>query len=253
MDFDDLDDEAQDNVVSIGPSDEERRKRQEVLKQRSGDALKEKWRDEDRQELETAIAQNAPPVIVEKKCQVCTSEYRLWIERQLMMGRSYQSIANSIPEGPSRKSISNHYREHMALDQAAVRALLEEEADLVNQNYQEGVKGAITQRGMLEVLIRKGYQDMLDSITTIEPKDYAQFIKIFNEMNEGSGTAAVEEARLVISVFKEAIQNVLIKGDIIERSVGMQLLQAINDEVITLREEQEVQQEFERNLLPPGS
>jgi hypothetical protein len=55
---------------------------------------------------------------------------------------------------------------------------------------------------------------------------------------------------LAISIFKEAIQNVLIKGDIVDRSVGMELLQGINDEVMTIRESQEIDKSLDSHLLP---
>lgn len=250
--FADLEDEALNPDEIITP--EERRKRQEIIKARSGEGLKDKWRDGDRSKLDKAMARNAPPVIVEPKCQVCTSEFRLWIERQLVMARSYQAIANSIPGGPSRRSISNHFREHMALDQAAVRALLEEHADLINQNYEEGVRGAITHRGMLDVMSRKAFQDAMDNVTTIEPKDLVQMVKLLAEMNEGSGDAAMEEAKAAVSIFKEAIQNILLKGegDLVTREAGKIILQGIVDEIVRLKTELALESQLDRHLMPPG-
>ena len=131
-----------------------------------------------------------------------------------------------------------------------MRLVLNEEADLMGQNYQEGIRGAFTMRGALDVMIRKAYQDAIDNLTTIEPKDIIQMMKLHAEMNEGSGAAAEEEAKLVIGIFKEAIQNVLIKGDIISRDLGMELLQAVSDEVTVLRTEQEFEKQVEKNLLP---
>lgn len=254
-DWDDMDDEEQrkgedSNIIHMpGVSDEERKKRMEIERQRSGDAVKEKWRSEDRKAIADAEALIAPPVIKEPRCHVCTSDYRLYIERQLLKGRSYRAIEQSVPNGPSRKSISEHYKKHMDLDSAAIRAILEEEASAIGQNFEEGVRGAVTMRGMLAVLIQKGYDDAMAGITTVEPKDLIQMAKLANDLNEGSGTAAVEEARLAISIFKEALQNVLIKGDIVDRSVGMELLQAFSDEANRIREEQEIESGVER-LLP---
>jgi hypothetical protein len=246
-------DEQESNVVNLpGVSDEERKKRQQVLKQRSGDALKDKWRGEDRKDLDEAAAMTAPPVVVEKRCHVCQSDHRLYIERQLLKGRSYRAIAQSVPDGPAARSIGAHYKNHMDLDSAAIRAILEDEASAIGQNFEEGVRGAITLRGMLAVLVQKGFEDALNGITTVEPKDLVQMAKLQNELNEGSGTAAVEEARLAINIFKEAIQNVLIKGDIVEREVGMQLLQGINDEVIMIRETQEIDASLDNHLLSDG-
>jgi hypothetical protein len=254
MNFDDLENEwleEADNLPAV-IEDEERKRRQDVLKQRSGEALTEKWRGEDRKKLETAMAAVAPPAIVKPRCHVCQSPHRLWIERMLVKGMAYKAISDQIPDGPDRRSISRHYKEDMALDQQAIRALLEEEADLLGQNYEEGVRGAITLRGMLDVLIRKGYEDAISGITTVEIKDISQMMKLYKEMNADTGNTAVEEARTAIEIFKGAIQNVLIKGDIIDRPLGMELLQAISDEVEVLRKEQDITQQVERQLLPPN-
>lgn len=263
-DFDDLEEEFLDGVsddefaetgkLIAGVSDEERKKRREVMDKRTGKDLERKWQQEDREALAEAESLAAPPVITVAQCQVCQSPHRVWIERKLMQGHSYQSIAASIPDGSvSRKSVANHWKNHMALDAAATRAMLEEEADLLGQNVEEGVRGAFTLRGSLEVLIRKAFQDAQDGVTTVEPRDLIQMVKLLNELNVNTGSTAVEEAKLAINIFKESIQNVLIKGDIIEREVGMRLLEAIQDEANRLREEQAADALLDRHLqLPPA-
>jgi hypothetical protein len=237
----------------LAVSDEEQRRRQAILKARGVDGQKEAWRQKDLEEIEKAEKLIAPPVIYEPRCATCQSEHRVYIERSLLRGHSYQSIANSIQNGPSRKSIANHYESHMRLADAAIRAELNAEAEALGQNIEEGFRGAITLRGMLGVMIRQGYESaIINKTTTIEPKDVVQMGNLYTKLNEESGTAATEEAKFVINVFKEAIQNVLVKGDLVERDLGIQILQAISDEVVILRQEQEVDKEFERNLLPSG-
>lgn len=233
-------------------NDEERKKRRAIMEKRSGQDLQRKWQQADRSALAEAEALNAPPVITNPKCDVCQSPHRLWIERQLVKGRAYKPISDSIPGGPSRKSISNHFRHHMALDQAAIRAELEEEANLLGQNLEEGVKGAFTLRGALSILVQKGYEDALSGITTVEPRDLIQMIRALNEMNTNAASTAVEEAKTSIGIFLAAIQNVLIKGDIIDRELGIQLVEAIVADVERLREDQQIETQIERQLLPPG-
>src|ERR1035437_6549017 len=234
-----------------GVSDEERKRRRGVMDQRSGEGLKKKWQQEDREALDVAAKQMAPPVITEPRCHVCQSDFRFWIERMLVKGLSYSSIARSLPEeSVDRKSISHHFSEHMRLEDASVRAQLEEEADLLQQNYEEGVRGAFTQRGALDVLIRKAFDDAMNNVTTVEPRDMIQMIKAYNEMDTNTGTTAREEAMTAIRIFMTAIQNVLIRGDLIERELGLQLMEGIGAEVENLRSEEEIETKMERYLLP---
>lgn len=199
----------------IGVAPEERQKRNRVLDKTTGQDLRRQWAQQDRSEIDAQERAIAPPITVEPRCRVCTSEYRVHIERQIIKGlASYQMIADEIPpdkEGRmiDRRSIKNHYLKHMPIEQQAQRALLEEEADLMRQNYEEGVKGALTDRGMLRVLVRKAYQDAMDNSTVVEPKDLIQMIKLQNEMEAKSSDSKTEELEISLRIFTMAIQNVV--------------------------------------------
>jgi hypothetical protein len=225
----------------LGVSDDERRARQAVKAKRAPDALEKKWAAEDHAELEVAERMMAPPVVVETRCHVCSgpfAEYRFYIERQLMKNRSYRAIALSIPADPktgkqlSHRSIANHVNGgHMPIDQAAIRAIMEDQADLLQQSYEDGVRGSFTTRGALDNLIRKGYQDAMDGITTIEPRDLVQLAKLHNDLNTDSGTVAMEEAKAVVRIYTDAIKEILQNGDIVDQEIALQIKNAIVFEV----------------------
>lgn len=150
-----------------------------------------------------------PPRIVEPRCHTCQSPYRDYIENMLVRGHSYLSIANSIPEGPDRRSISTHHKEHMAITAAAYRAILEEESSLEGQNYDTGVRGAITNRGVLELMIRKGFEDIMDDNTMVEPRDLIQIIKLKQEMDANHAQVQIETYKRQVDLFKQAILEVV--------------------------------------------
>lgn len=207
--------------IEIGVSDEERAKRRAVLDKTKGSDLEKKWAKEDREEIEKAEQQSGPPVIVEPRCAVCTAtpERRKWIEQQLIKAHGYLSIARQIaePNGDRsidswRKSIEGHAKKgHMPIDRSVIRAELEAEADLLKQDYNEGIKGALTLRGMLNVMVRKAYEDYVNGMTTMEPKDLVQMVKLMNEMNTSESTIKGEETEAALRIFVRAIQNVLPK------------------------------------------
>lgn len=159
--------------------------------------------------IEKATSGSLPPRIVEARCHTCQSEFRDYIERELIRGHSYLAISKSLGGSPDRRSISTHHKEHMAITQAAYRAILEEEASLEGQNFQEGVRGAITNRGILELMIRKGFDDIIDDNTMVEPKDLIQIIKLKTEMDAAYVTEQIETYKRQVEIFKQAILEVV--------------------------------------------
>lgn len=150
-----------------------------------------------------------PPRITESRCHTCNSPYRDYIERELIRGHSYLAIANSIPDGPDRRSISTHHKEHMAITAAAYRAILEEEASLEGQNFEEGIRGAVTNRGVLELMIRKGFDDIMDDNAMVEPRDLIQIIKLKQEMDANYTAVQIETYKRQVEIFKQAILEVV--------------------------------------------
>ncbi len=245
-------------MPEFGISDEDRAKQRQNLAKRSAAGQADKYAQDNRASLAEAEKQLAPPVINEPRCRVCQSEHRLWIERQLLKGRSNSAIAKSLPPDNmgrvvDRRSIANHVDKHMPLDEAVTRAILQEEADLIGQNWEEGVRGAFTMRGSIEVLIRKAYEDALSGVTTVEPRDLIQMVKLYNDMNENSGTSATEEAKTAIRLFMEAIRTVLTQSDLVEPDTGIEIMKEIQGEVQRLRQQDEIEKQIEQHLALPAT
>lgn len=241
-----MSDDDNDNVIPFGVSDKERKKQRAILDKTSGDDLRKKFAEDARADIEAGERNIFPPVVMEPRCHVCTSQWRQYIEYCIIKGYSDEYIANSVPpeEGkpkPSRKSVKGHYKEHMRIDQTVVRAELEEEADLLRQNVERGAKGALTNRGVLQVLVRKVYDDMLNNVVTAEPKDLIQTIKLLNEMETDTAVTKVEETEGMMRIFLKAIQTVC----------SPEQQGEIQAEVRRLREMDSIEYAMERELTPP--
>lgn len=240
--------------ISVVDNDE-RAHRQAVKQARSVSGMEKRWQDQDREALAEAVAANAPPIIVEPKCHVCVHPNRLWIERQLIRGQPYMAIARSIPGvnvDTFRRSLKRHFQEHMDLESAQVRAIMEEEGDLLALNYEDGVKGAFSNLAAINIMIRKGFSDVLDNITTVEPKDMVKLMELYEKMNTASATKMVEEAKAAVNIFMEAIRNVF--DDNLDRDTSDMLSQAIVKEVKRLREQNALESKIENNMrmIPTG-
>jgi hypothetical protein len=230
-------------------SDEQRQAQRDKLRKRSQSGMEESIAARNRELAEQEIAAMAPPMITVKQCHVCMSERRLFIEQMLLRGISYSAISNNLKatgENIDRRSISRHSKEHMAIGDAVTRAVMEQEADLLGQQYEEGVAGAFTTRGALNVLIRKAFDDAMAGITTVEPRDMIQMIRVYNEMESSSSVTAVENAKQAVTLFMTAIKTVV--NDLCEPDVAYEILIGIQEEVKRLREADEVDVAIEKNL-----
>jgi hypothetical protein len=205
-------------------SDEERKKRKRILDRKSGKDLQKRWETNDREELEALAAEGAPPRITVPQCHVCASPYRDFIEEGLIRSHSYEAIAKKLPPDEDghkidRRSIANHFKEHMDLQRTAIREELEAEAKAAGQNVETGIEGAKTDRGILKVLVAKGFDDVIRGISTVEPKDLIQMIKLLNELNSNASTARAEENEIALRTFVRAIENIC-EPEMIKAIVG---------------------------------
>lgn len=193
-------------------SDAERRKRKRVLDRRSGADMKKRWEQGDREELERIAQEDAPPRITIPQCHVCMSPFRDHIEEAIVRAHPYERIAQNLPADEhghkiDRRSISHHAKEHMDLQRTAIREELEEEARAAGQNLETGAQGAKTDRGILKVLVAKGFDDVIRGISTVEPKDLIAMIKLLNDLNSDASTARAEENEIAFRTFVRAIEN----------------------------------------------
>jgi hypothetical protein len=216
-----------------------------VLDKQSGQAVKNAWAQQDHAALNAQKEAIAPDLVVETRCHVCTHPNRLFIEQMIVKGYAYKAVSEAIPEvegspKPDRRSIGNHLREHMPLEHQTIRKTLDEEAALLQQNVEEGARGAVTDRGMLKVLVRKAYELAQEGSIAIEMRDVIQMIKLLNDMDVKASTGKAEEYERDFGLFTQAIRNVC--------DVQTQL--DISAEVKRLRSYDDIETEVEAALIP---
>lgn len=160
-----------------------------------------------RDEIIAKEKKHAPARIFEPRCSICNHPYRDFIETMLVRGQSYKGIADRVTPKVDRRSVSNHYGKHMDLQDAALRAILEEEAKIQGRNYEEGVQDAVTKRGVLEVMLRKGFEDIQMGVTTVEARDLVQIAKLLGEMDSHAYQTGLDELRTQVQIFIQAIKD----------------------------------------------
>lgn len=185
--------------------------------------------------------------IFEPRCHVCQHPHRDWIEMMLIKGASYKGLQDRVPalqghDKLDRRSIANHHKVHMDLQDTAIRAILEREADLQANDYKEGVEDAITKRGVLEVMLRTGFQDVIAGVTTVEPRDLIQLAKVLGDMDQHQSQVGLDEARAQVQIFIQAIKNVC----------DLDTQADIANEVRRLRSRENIDTKFEDIMSPPA-
>lgn len=179
------------------------------------------------------------------QCHVCQHPFRDWIEAMLVKGFTYKGLQDRVPpaEGQNkldRRSISNHHRNHMDLRDAAMVAIIEREANLQSIDREDGIGDIVTKRGVLEVMLRKGYEDILNNTTTVEPRDLIQLTKLLAEMDTHSGQVGLDEARAQVQLFIQAIKDVC----------DLDTQAAIAAQVKKLRGRENIDTNFEEMVAP---
>lgn len=195
-------------VVSMDPQSGRKKKAALVNTGKGNDDFKKEMQQQHRAELAATEANFAPERIFVSTCHTCQHPHRDWIEMMLLKGMSYKKLGDTVSPKVDRRSISNHYKEHMDLQDAALRRIIEDEARLQGLDFEEGVQDAITKRSVLEVALRKGYEDVLNGVTTVEPRDLIQIAKVLAEMDSHQYQIGLDEARAQVQLFIQAIKNV---------------------------------------------
>jgi E3 ubiquitin-protein ligase DOA10 len=142
---------------------------------------------------------------------VCQSEFREAIEEWITEGAPYLRIEERT--GVERRSIANHAKKHMDMARSAISDELMDEARALAQDVE--TKGTITDRGILRVMASKGFKDIINGVTTVEPKDMIAIIKLLNELNSNVANTRAEENEIALRTFVRAIENVCDKDTIV--------------------------------------
>ncbi len=149
------------------------------------------------------------PEYNEPRCHVCQSKYRHAIERMIALGTSYSSISKQFGSDIDRRSISNHAKEHLSYEQAAIREIIEHESIEIQANYEEGVKGALMYRSYLSAALKRAWDDLIEGNARIDPSVAIQIIQQLDKFDKDTKSAAVDELRFQFNCFMEAVKRVV--------------------------------------------
>lgn len=119
-------------------------------------------------------------------CRVCTSPFRLDIERALVAGHSYKNILSLLPDDEDRPSTSDmrkHVRDqHLPLPDIQKRALIERRAEQIGRSIEEGQEILVDYVGVNEMMIQQGFQDLQDGKIAMKASDLISALKLRHDI-----------------------------------------------------------------------
>lgn len=143
----------------------------------------------------------------------CMSPYRFDIEEELIGGRTYKRIVDSLPEGHelTPRNVRDHYsNNHLPLEQAVTRQIVEARAQRVGKSIEDAAESLIDGITLAQVVVQKTFEAIASGDVTPDVKDgmgAAKFLSDLGEYDEGgTDMVAVSEAFMV---YHEQAQEVM--------------------------------------------
>jgi hypothetical protein len=162
---------------------------------------------------ESVASMESAPVIngfhLEPRCRVCRNdEVRTKVNGLLATGASYAMVLRALGDDNAKldtsdqvtiDSIRNHTARHFPIQnvaRAAYREILERRAKENSVDFIEGVATAITPLAVLETVMVKGYQTLVDEHTSVSYRDAMEAALKLNEIAR-KDEGAMDRARML--------------------------------------------------------
>jgi hypothetical protein len=150
------------------------------------------------------------PMRVHGRCQTCRSIHRPEIENLILMGYSWSTIADHMPEGLPATSIRWHYENgHMPLPESLRRAVIERRAKMQRLSSADNAAPLIDPWLVTHDIMQRGYERMVTGQIAPDMKDLLAAAKALVEIedrtkeaqqiNEDAVVAIIEGARSYMS------------------------------------------------------
>ena len=157
----------------------------------------------------TELAPDANGFHLEPRCRICRNDQvRTKVNDLLATGASYTMVFRALGDDNAKldtidrvtiDSVRNHTARHFPVQnvaRAAYREILERRAMQNSVDFIEGMATAITPLAVLETIMVKGYQTLVDELTSVSYRDGMDAALKLNEIAR-KDEGAMDRARLL--------------------------------------------------------
>lgn len=135
------------------------------------------------------------------RCRVCAAGEKivLTVNTMLTQGYSYSSIAKSVQpiigKPLSYNSIRTHNLNHLPARSAAIRSVIEERSKKMQKDFIEGTANLISPYVYAEIMMKKAFEELVESGTKVTPKEGLEAAKLLNTfIQQEEGQSDVSQA-----------------------------------------------------------
>lgn len=158
-------------------------------------------------------------------CRICSTEGAAGVtNKMLSYGATYKDIMVALEPLNSRRPkgdkitinvIGHHARNHFPLEEAAsavYRKLIEKRAEEAERDFVNGVGGAVTALGFLDVVVQKGFENIIQSETVVSPDTAVRAAKELAVIEAQRNTEDTDIAEIMVKM-NEVIEAVRKEAD----------------------------------------
>lgn len=168
-----------------------------------------------------ALVEEYPYVFtVEPRCRVCMSAAGKAVNQMLAFGMTYKDILKTIDPinellAENRRitvnSVHTHATKHFPIEaaaQATYRKVIETRAEEAGKDFVYGVNGALTPLAYLDVVMRKGFENLVDDDTKVEVETGMKAARDLYALTESQEDSAdVAELMIKMNTLVEAVKT----------------------------------------------
>ena len=123
-----------------------------------------------------------------------------------MIAGGYTNTAIGKAFNVDRRSVANHKEEHLDYEEAAIRTILEKEADLARVNRETGAQRIITKEGYLRVALQKSFDQIMSDQTEISVGEGVKIVEMLQRLEERFQDIGVDIMRAQFNAFMNAVR-----------------------------------------------
>lgn len=143
----------------------------------------------------------------EPRCHVCQHKKRHLIDKHLIRGVKFAEISRIF--GIDRRSVSRHYKLHLNIEDAAITRIIEREASIMGEDFEEGIQGVLARKVYLETALKKAQDALINEDITVEPKDAVAIIEKLDKMESESSEAIISQMKIELAAYIQAMKEVV--------------------------------------------
>jgi len=158
------------------------------------------------------------PMKFEPRCKVCRSQFREIIDRLLVSGNSYISIAEQF-RGKDvnlsgsldavRKSVERHRHRHLSVRDAAVREILEHHAREAGILVETARDQLLSEEALLQLAVSRGTEQLANPDSKIKYQDAIRAAELLRDKKYEEMTKQQEIAQRQVWAISQAVKDIV--------------------------------------------